>query len=260
MSGSINGGMLYTQAGILQNAKPAAGGAKKAEKEKKTSSDVFTPKAAAAKAGAATSPLKLSEKAQAMLDKLKEKYGDRADIMVADYSSDEEASEIMGRGTKEFSILLTEDELEKMADDEEYEKENYGKIESAMTMGDKLKEQFSEDSETQITRFGISFNADGTTSFFAELEKVSQGQKNFMDSMKAQKEAEKEAREKENERIEARREKAPGKDYGLEKNPPKVTRIYADSEEALLEKLQGVNWSEIGTEARKQGGKLDFSV
>ena len=143
MSGSVDGGMLYTRAGLMQNVKPAAGGAKRADKEKKTASDVFTPKTAAA-AAAATSPLKLSDKAQAMLDKLKEKYGDRADIMVADYGSDEEAGEIMGRGTKEFSILITEDELEKMAEDEEYEQENYGKIDSAMTMGEKLKEQFSE--------------------------------------------------------------------------------------------------------------------
>ena len=35
----------------------------------------------------------------------------------------------------------------------------------------------NEDADTKIIKFGISFNSDGTTTFFAQLEKSSASQK-----------------------------------------------------------------------------------
>ncbi len=271
MSNNISSGVLYNAAGLTQTP---LRGSRKADTGKKSLPAESVKNTRSAQSEAVnTQTVKLSEKAQAMLDKLKERYGDKADIMVADYNSDEEAQQIMGRGTKEYSILLSEDELEKMADDEEYENGNYEKIDSAMTMGQKLMEEFSEDSDTQITRFGISFNSDGSTSFFAELEKVSEGQKSYMENVKAQKAAEKEAAEEaeeakkaetaEEKAAEAKAEKAGsgnGFAYGLEKNPNKTTTLYASSEEELAEQIKALDWSTITTEARTQGGRVDFSI
>ncbi|EKC74278.1 hypothetical protein OBE_01965, partial [human gut metagenome] len=39
----------------------------------------------------------------------------------------------------------------------------------------------SADTDTKITKFGISFNSDGTTTFFAQLEKTSASQKEYLE-------------------------------------------------------------------------------
>ena len=42
------------------------------------------------------------------------------------------------------------------------------------------------DTDTKITKFGISFNSDGTTTFFAELEKSSASQKEYLEKLQDQ--------------------------------------------------------------------------
>ena len=54
------------------------------------------------------------------------------------------------------------------------------------------------DADTKITKFGISFNSDGTTTFFAQLEKSSASQKEYLEKLQEKKAAEKkEAKKKE---------------------------------------------------------------
>ena len=48
------------------------------------------------------------------------------------------------------------------------------------------------DADTKITKFGISFNSDGTTTFFAQLEKSSASQKEYLEKLQEKKAAEKE--------------------------------------------------------------------
>ena len=67
-----------------------------------------------------TETKKLSKKAQDILKKLKDKYGNM-DFFVSDTTDDTEARQIMSRGTKEYSVLLSSDELEKMAEDGTFE-------------------------------------------------------------------------------------------------------------------------------------------
>ena len=43
------------------------------------------------------------------------------------------------------------------------------------------------DTDTKITKFGISFNSDGTTTFFAELEKSSASQKEYLEKLQEKK-------------------------------------------------------------------------
>lgn len=190
-----------------------------------------------------TAPAKLSKAAQKVLDELKKKYG-KMDIMVADFENDEEAQEILSRGTKEYSVLLSSDELEKMAEDGNYKEKNFGRIEEAVKMSDRINARFgvSQDSDSaEVKKVGISFNSDGTTSYFAELEKSSAQQR---------------------ERIEQSREKrAEEKKASEKKEAAKKVTIKASSEEELLEKMKQIDWTKVKEErAEVSGGKFDYSI
>ena len=43
------------------------------------------------------------------------------------------------------------------------------------------------DTDTKITKFGISFNSDGITTFYAELEKSSASQKEYLEKIQDRK-------------------------------------------------------------------------
>ena len=69
-------------------------------------------------------------------------------------------------------------------------------IEGALRMSDEINAQFgfertfgktngNADADTKITKFGISFNSDGTTTFFAQLEKSSASQKEYLEKVQA---------------------------------------------------------------------------
>lgn len=216
-----------------------------------------TDKAASAKETAATGTQNLSAKAKAVLEKLKNKYANM-DFFVADYSSDEEAQNIMSAGTKEYSALLSSDELEKMAEDEDYLNGRMGDIDNAIDTMKRIKEQFRADktdgnengvTSDDIVRLGVTFNADGTTSYFAQLEKSAAKQKEWIDANLEKKAEEKKKAEKE------------GKEEKQQNVVTKKTTVQASSYDELIEKLKQVDWSEIKDEpVERVGGKLDLSV
>ena len=107
-----------------------------------------------------TSRSKLSNRAQAFLEKLKKTYSNM-DFMVADFDKGDNAKEILSRCTKEISVMFSSEELEKMASDEKYAKEYMDRVQGALRMSEQINQQF-----------GFSFNKDGTMSIFAELEKA----------------------------------------------------------------------------------------
>ena len=203
---------------------------------------------------------KLSTGAQDVLKKLREAYGDM-DFMVADFNGEEEAKKILSRGTKEFSVLFSAEELEKMASDESYYQQKIHGIEGAVRMSEKICEQygfervFGEDAQadTLVNRFGIAFNDDGTTSFFAELEQVNAKQRERIAEKKEEaKEEKKSAENKAGKDLQA---------YKNETSETKRTTLYATSMEELLEKISALNWDNIKTEpAVTSGTKYDFSV
>lgn len=91
--------------------------------------------------------------------------------------------------------------MEKMASDPKYYAEKMHSIEGALRMSDEINAQFgferafgktngienSADTDTKITKFGISFNSDGTTTFFAQLEKTSASQKEYLEKFRKRK-------------------------------------------------------------------------
>lgn len=205
------------------------------------------------------SKVTLSDKAQKVLDRIKEKYSDM-DIFVADFKDNDEAQEIMSRGTKDYSLLISPDELEKMAEDEEYEKDRLNAIDGSLNMCKEINEKYGLDAalkedgdSTFVSGFGITLNSDGTTSLFANLEQISAKQKEHIKAMReAKAEQAKEEKESKAEKAEEKR-KAEELSKGLSK---KSTTVTASTMEELMDKIQGVDWSKI--ESSIPESKFDF--
>lgn len=109
------------------------------------------------------------------MQELKGKYGNM-DFIIADYESDEEAQEYLSRGTKEYSVLIDPETLEAMASDSETKKKYIGIIDEATGKLDSMKEQLKGQDDT-VVRFGINVDKNGTVSYFAELEKMGERQR-----------------------------------------------------------------------------------
>lgn len=222
----------------------------------------------------------LSKPAQELLDRIKEKYSDM-DIFVADFSTDEEANDIMSRSTTAYSLLISPDELEKMAQDEKYADEKLGDIDKALDMGKKIDEEYGldkaleEDGDSTVVRnFGITINSDGTMSMFAQLEQISAKQKEHIKAArekhaKEQAEAEKKAEIEKKADVEKKAEaykkadKMPGwlKGNNAYQQPQlfkKTTTVLANSLEELMDKIKNASFDKVKAESEKS--RIDFSV
>ena len=195
----------------------------------------------------------LSDKAKALLQDLKKKYSNM-DFFVAEYETEEEAASYLSRGSKDYSVLIAPEELEHMAEDEDVKNQNLALLDEAVGKLDELKEDLKETGkEDEVVTLGVSIGKDGKVSYFAELEKAGERQKEFVDKIREdKKEAAKEAAEKAADK---------GQDkYNYEHS--KRTTVYADSTEELLKKITNVNWDEIKeqTSMPMPGGHFDFSI
>ena len=196
----------------------------------------------------------LSTDAKKLLDSLRKKYKEY-DFMVSAAGDDKKA--LLSGSKKEFSVLFSKDELEKMAQDESYAKEKIRTMETAVKMSKRINEEFGllPTGETQdvkdqmINKIGISFNEDGTMSLFAELEKVSESQKAYLEKMKENKAAQKKEEAKEAEK------KASAKDKDA--YVKKIT-IEASTEEELVEKIKNVDWNKVIGES--VGARFDLTI
>ena len=72
----------------------------------------------------------LSQGAKDLLNEMQKKYSDM-DFFVADYSSDEEAQGYLSRGSKDYSVLIEPELLEKMAADGSVKEKYLGVIDDA---------------------------------------------------------------------------------------------------------------------------------
>lgn len=189
------------------------------------------------------SSVQLSERAKALLQELKRTYSNM-DFMVADYESEEEAAAYLNRGSKEYSVLIDPEELERMASDEDVKKENLSLLDNAVGKLDEMKEQLG-DMENEVVRLGVSIGKDGEVSYFAELEKTGERQKEFVDKIREGKK-------------EAAKEAAGKYDYAHSKR----TTLYASTAEELLDKIKNVDWDTIKEETSlpTPGGRFDSTI
>ena len=150
----------------------------------------------------------LSKEAQKMH---KDMRGSRTDMdfMVADFENGDNAKDILAQSDKKYTVIFSKEEMEKMASDPKYYAEKMHSIEGALRMSDEINAQFgfertfgktngNADADTKITKFGISFYSDGTTTFFAQLEKSSASQKEYLEKIQEKKAAEKKEIKKRN--------------------------------------------------------------
>lgn len=194
---------------------------------------------------------KLSGKAAAYLEKLRKTYGDFEFIVG---SADDDLRSLVKNSSKEFSVIFSSDELEKMASDEKYAKEKMDAVHSAVRMSKQINEQFGFEGTfgnargSKITKIAISFNEDGSVSYFAELEKSLGKQKERIEKLR-----EKQSQEK---KETARKEK--------QKKEPAATKkvtVEAPSQEELIRKIKQIDWSEAKIENRQvTGSKFDYSI
>lgn len=196
--------------------------------------------------------VELSDRAKALLEELKKQYGNM-DFMVANYDSQEEASRYLSRGTKEFSVLIEPELLEKMAADKEVKDKYLGLLDDATKQLATVKEELNEEEEGSVKHLGVTIEEDGTMKFFAELEKSGTKQRERIEAAKEKKqEAKKEALEKAEEKTKEKR---------LEDGKVKKTKVTADSVEELIEQIRNVDWDAVKAEPVKvSGGKYDFTI
>lgn len=194
---------------------------------------------------------KLSSKAQKFLNNLRRQYGDY-DFFIGG-KSDNLKSMIKG-GTKEFSIIFSGAELERMANDEKYAKEKLDNMEQAVKMSRQINQMNKDNmSGAEITKIGIAFHEDGTMSFFAELEKSSAKQRERIEKNREDKRTEK--------REDRNTAKKNIKKYSKNHADTKRTSVEADSMEGLLKKISEVNWHKVkAQDVPARGGRYDFSV
>ena len=177
---------------------------------------------------------KLSDKAKDFLGKLREKYGDY-DFFVAEKIGDPQ--EYMNQSSKAYTVILTNDELERMANDEEYADKIMGKVDSAVDMTKRIESNGQLGEGVQLKQIAISFDNEGNMKLFAQLEKMSEEQQERL----------KEAQEK---RAEEQKEEDDEKPDRL--GSPQTVNLEATSEEELLEKILNIDWNALSQKDQEE--------
>lgn len=211
----------------------------------------------------------LSSKAQAYLDNLNQSY-DNMEFLV--YHSDKDAKEVLSHSTKEVSVMLSREEIEKMASDEKYAAEKMKGVQGALRMSEQINREFGYTSAfgknennagTRITKIAISFDDDGSANIFAELEKSDKKQRERIEEAREEKREQKKAADKRTQKKqqEKRLEEKAADRYFRTNADTKRTVVEAGSVDELMKKIAAVNWNEIRAEGSvESGGRFDFSI
>ena len=196
----------------------------------------------------------LSDGAKAVLKELQKKYGNM-DFFVGD-SEAEDASEIMSRGTKEYSVMIEPEILEEMARDPAAKEKYMGVIDDSTEKLNSIKDKMTDEEKADIKNMGFSIGKDGTVSFFAEMEKAGDAARKRIEEAREELRKETAEEKKKEEKMEKHvitdqdgqitdevREKI--KNNFEEMFKVKRTTIHADSADALLEAVRNVDWESI---------------
>ena len=198
---------------------------------------------------------KLSQKAQDYLAQLKEKYN-MADIIIAEYATDEEARRLMAGSSKAYSIVITPDLLERMATEEETREKYEGILDQGFANMKTIKEQLGEDADN-IKSLGMTVDKDGNIKYFATLNNQRIQAEKRLEEKKEKQEAKKAEEKKEEEKIEKE-----------ERRSQRV--VMADTIEELIEKIKNQNkeeakeqemiFAKTAQEEARKGSAVDFSL
>ncbi|MGN0617871.1 MAG: DUF6033 family protein [Ruminiclostridium sp.] len=186
---------------------------------------------------------KLSAKAQKFLEQLRKSYGDY-DFVIADKGDDMQG--LMDR-SKEFSVVFSSEELEKMAEDENFAKEQMQSVETAVNMSKKISEQLGADSGISLLSVGVTFDDKGISTMFAELEKATADRN-------------KQLEEKAEERAEEKKDAEKADKNQQEQPTVKRATVTAANADELLSKILGIDWDKIPAEVPQAGDNVSYSA
>lgn len=177
---------------------------------------------------------KLSAKAQAYLDKLREKY-DNYDFVIADDVDDPQS--FSKQSDKGYSVILSTEEIEKMAEDDEFADKIMGQVDKAAGTLDELSEK-SLGEGMEFSSLAAEVDEEGNMKLFASIEKMSEDQRARLEELK-------EKRAEENKESDSKED--------TEKTEPetfsfKSANVEANSASELMEKIFGINWDDIAEE------------
>lgn len=237
------------------NAYQYGGSSKKNEVSKETKAADIQKKGIGADISAKNES-KLSAKAQNYLNSLREKYGDY-DFMIG--NSTDDLKELSASGTKEFSVILSNEELERMANDEKYAQEKMQSVEGAVKMSKRICEEYGftsafgrEAGENGIiNKISVVIDDKGGMKIFAALEKLSENQRERMEKNK----------DKQTEDKKKQENALKNNPYAKEdKATVKKTIVEASSPEELLEEIGKIDWDKISKKESKAGERINFIV
>ena len=192
----------------------------------------------------------LSKKAQDFLKNLREKYGDY-DFMIGNSTDDLKA--LSKTGSKEFSVIFSSAEIERMANDEKYAEEKMQGVAGAVKMAKRVAEEYGFGSASGengvINKIGVTVDDSGKMKLFADLEKTTSKQRERIEANREKRAEEKKAADK-------TKKKNP---YEKNDKPSvKRARIEADTEEEFIDKLKNLDWSKI--EDSHSGDRVNFTA
>ncbi len=189
---------------------------------------------------ASTSEAKLTEKAKKFLESLRE-INDDFDFIIADEGDDKRA--LVGESKKEFSVVLTSEELEKMANDEKYALDKIDTIRNIVDMLDRISDRFgfansleeAGEDDTVLSKVSVAVNDDGSMTLFADLEKLTAKRKETAEAIE-------------------------GSAANKEPASIKHVRLSAATEAELIDKISKLDWNLIPDEAETAGKRFDRSI
>lgn len=156
--------------------------------------------------GVVIGDVSLSKEASDYYNKLKAKYGGMEFVLVSkDQKAAVQANVSKYGNAKKPVVLIDDEKLERMATDKDFREKYEGIISMAQNQLASMKNDLSS-SGAAIKNFGMSVNADGSTDYFAVMEKSNKEQAERIEKKRAEKaEARKEAKKADAKKLEQKR-------------------------------------------------------
>ena len=194
--------------------------------------------------------VQLSDKAKEYYSKLKAKFGNMEFIAVSqDMKSQVQANAAAYGNANKQVVLIDDAKLEQMANDESYRKKYEGIIAMAQNQLANAKNSLAS-SGASIKNFGMSVNSDGSTSFFATLEKSTNDQAKRIEKKQAEKKAAK-AKEKKQAEKKAKEERIEKSREEQRKKQEKL-KNYTDKDDDVISESENKEYIEIKADSMEE--------
>lgn len=159
--------------------------------------------------GTVIGDVSLSKEASDYYNKLKAKYGNMEFVLVSkDQKAAVQANASRYGNAKKPVVLIDDEKLERMATDKDFREKYEGIISMAQNQLTAMKNDLSA-SGAAIKNFGMSVNSDGSTDYFAVMEKSNKAQAERIEKKREEKaQAKKDAKKAEHKKAEKKKAEA----------------------------------------------------